>query len=73
VIVKDWKCVIMCTIQKHSCHRDKQCNCSCQGTSEEAEKFLVGTLWLMCCATIRKVAGSIPAGVSGVFIDIKSF
>jgi len=24
------------------------------------------------CATIRKVAGSIPAGVSGLFIDIKS-
>ena len=29
--------------------------------------------WLRCCATNRKVAGSIPAGVSGVFIDIKSF
>ena len=29
--------------------------------------------WLRCCATIRKVAGSIPAGVSGFFIEIKSF
>ena len=29
--------------------------------------------WLRCCAINRKVAGSIPAGVSGVFIDIKSF
>jgi len=29
--------------------------------------------WLRCCATNRKVAGSIPAGVSGYFIDIKSF
>jgi hypothetical protein len=29
--------------------------------------------WLSCCATIRKVAGSIPAGVSGFFFDIKSF
>jgi hypothetical protein len=29
--------------------------------------------WLMCCATIRKVAGSIPASVSGFFFDIKSF
>jgi len=29
--------------------------------------------WLRCCATNRKVAGSIPAGVSGIFIDIKSF
>jgi len=27
----------------------------------------------MCCATNRKVAGSIPDGVSGFFIDIKSF
>ena len=29
--------------------------------------------WLSCCATNRKVAGSIPASVSGSFIDIKSF
>ena len=29
--------------------------------------------WLRCCATIRKVAGSIPAGVSGFFINKKSF
>ena len=29
--------------------------------------------WLRCCATNRKVAGSIPAGVSGFFSDIKSF
>ena len=28
--------------------------------------------WLSCCATNRKVAGSISAGVSGFFIDIKS-
>jgi len=27
--------------------------------------------WLRCCATNRKVAGSIPAGVNGFFIDIK--
>ena len=26
--------------------------------------------WLRCCATNRKVAGSIPAGISGFFIDI---
>jgi len=26
-----------------------------------------------CCATNPEVAGSIPAGVSGFFIDIKSF
>jgi len=29
--------------------------------------------WLRCCATNRKVAGSIPAGVIEFFIDIKSF
>jgi len=29
--------------------------------------------WLRCCATSRKVAGSIPVGVSGFFIDTKSF
>ena len=29
--------------------------------------------WLRRCATNRKVAGSIPAGVSGFFIDIKFF
>jgi len=29
--------------------------------------------WLRCCATNRNVAGSIPAGVSGFFIDIKFF
>ena len=28
---------------------------------------------LRCCATNRKVAGSIPSSVSGFFIDIKSF
>ena len=29
--------------------------------------------WLRCCATNRKVAGSFPADVSGIFIDIKFF
>ena len=29
--------------------------------------------WLRCCATNRKVACSIPAGVSGIFIDTRSF
>jgi len=29
--------------------------------------------WLRCCATNRKVAGSIPDDVSGFFFDIKSF
>jgi len=30
-------------------------------------------LWLRRCAKIWKVAGSIPASLSGFFIDIKSF
>ena len=29
--------------------------------------------WLRCCATNRKVAVSIPAGVNGLFNDIKFF
>ena len=29
--------------------------------------------WLRCCATNRKVAGSIPGCVSGFFFDIKFF
>ena len=29
--------------------------------------------WLRCCATNKKATCSIPAGVSGFFIDIKSF
>ena len=29
--------------------------------------------WLRCCATNLKVAGSIPASVSGFLIDIKFF
>ena len=29
--------------------------------------------WLRCLTTNRKVAGSIPAGVSGLFNDIKYF
>ena len=38
--------------------------------------FRAGTAvaqWLRCFATNRKVSVSIPAGVSGFFIDIKSF
>jgi len=35
--------------------------------------FYFGLYILRCCATNRKVAGSIPAGVSGFFTDIKSF
>jgi len=44
----------------------KMCNLGCaQGT--------VVAQWLRCCATYWKVAGLIPAGVIGFFIDIKPF
>ena len=33
--------------------------------------YIAVAQWLRCCATNRKVAGSIQAGVSGFFIDIK--
>jgi len=36
-----------------------------QGTAEAQ--------WLRCCATNRKVAGSIPDGVIGIGMNIKSF
>jgi len=29
--------------------------------------------WFRCCATNRKVAGSIPSGVIGIGMDIKTF
>ena len=58
--------------------------CKCQiGISVEYTQsfwqhsnYLVGTAvaqCLRCCATNRKVAGSISASVNGFFIDIKSF
>ena len=39
----------------------------------ELKKGTAVAQWLRCCATNLKVAGSIPADVSGFFIDIKSF
>jgi len=36
-------------------------------------KEVLNLCQLRCCVTNRKVAGSIPAGVSGFFFDIKSF
>jgi len=46
----------------------------CFSTVIEMKRGTAVAQWLRCCATNRKVAGSIPAGgVSGFFIDIKSF
>jgi len=65
--------------------QDKQCtynatearsrNYCCRRNAVSMESYRETTVaqWLRCCATIRKVAGSIPAGVSGFFTDIKSF
>ena len=49
-------------------------NCLSDAFSEISK--LSGTAvaqWLRCCATNRKVVGSIPASVIGFFIDIKAF
>jgi len=35
--------------------------------------FVMMAQWLRCCATSRKVAGSIPASAIEFFIDIKCF
>jgi len=42
-------------------------------TAQFTKFFRQVAQWLSCCATNRKVVGSIPAGVIGFFIDIKSF
>jgi hypothetical protein len=49
--------------------------CPCPAGETENTTLCVSAVaqWLRCCATNRKVARSIPAGVSGFFIDIKSF
>ena len=41
--------------------------------SRRSSAARMGTAVEQCCAKNRKVADSIPAGVSGFFIDIKSF
>ena len=46
------------------------------GNLHENLRTFMGTAvaqWLRCCATNQKFTVSIPAGVSGFFIDIKSF
>jgi len=47
-------------------------NIGCPNKSEGRGGSAVAQ-WLRCCDTNRKVVGSIQAGVSGFFIDIKSF
>ena len=45
----------------------------CFGVAVSTEVGTAVAQWLRCCATNRKVPGSIPDGVRGFFIDIKSF
>ena len=69
------QCSPRCNIEKfNSSHADDlgamhrresfQCN-------EDLNPTLLGAVaqWLRCCATNRKAAGSIPAGINGFFID----
>jgi len=46
-------------------------SCYCKNDTELMHVWVAQ--WFRCCATNRKVAGSIPTGVSGFFIDIKPF
>jgi hypothetical protein len=39
----------------------------CTGCSFPEDELAAVAQWLMCCATNRKVAGSIPDGVIGIF------
>ena len=51
-----------------------KCRSSVSLTSAlDGKKGTAVAQWLRCCATNRKIACSIPAGVIGFFIDIKSF
>jgi len=58
------------------CRNMQSGSCVCLAYNSVLLVRMLGTVvaqWLRCRATNRKVAGSIPAGVSGFFIDIKSF
>ena len=58
-----------CTV-RYTSWREDACNWIYELYSERGTAV---AQWLRCCATNRKVAGSIPAGVSGFFIHTKSF
>jgi len=66
-----WACCVPLRRADHSSRGALLCVCMCV-----CVYIYMGTAvaqWLRCCATNRKVAGSIPAGVSGFFFYIKSF
>ena len=54
-------------------HTEAKNGCSCNSNPPVLIRGTAVAQWLRCCATNRKVAGSIPAGVNGFFFDIKSF
>ena len=69
-----WKVTIWCVIKKKSRGNKSENIYFFQNSFRHF--YRLGTTvaqWLKYCATNRKVAGSIPASVSGFFIDIKSF
>jgi len=50
------------------------CSCSlCNKLYTSLPSYTAVAQWLRCYAANREVAGSIPAGVNGFFIDIKFF
>jgi len=70
-----WRVMATHSIRQFPLHfpsRASPCTITFQLKSDNIPGTVV-VQWLRCCATNRKIVGSIPAGVSGFFIDIKSF
>ena len=59
-------------VLRKTAKRTKMSEAYTQHTTELQESLYI-YIYIRCCATNRKVAGLIPAGVIGNFIDIKSF
>ena len=70
-------CLLQLTINFRKCHRQLKCSLQLARAKVTHHSpqlmiliFLSSTAvaqWLRCCVTNRKVAGSIPAGVIGIF------
>ena len=64
------------SFEMYYCRRTEKINsadCVRNEVLHRVEERTAVAQWLRCCATNRRVAGSIPAGVSGFFIDVKTF
>jgi len=68
-----WKILLMLTAAVSPCWPTDHHIQDIQNTVPFVAWGTMVAQWLRHCATNRKVAGSIPAGVIGFFIDIKSF